>query len=183
MWGKRYTHPGGPAGAGISGKGGDSLGSKLTGICDQITSDSQSWGASLHATPLLEKADAKEALLISPAWKRVMSSERNSKRAHLLVSPKLERAESQERCLGANLLACLHSTGFLLSEPWRKAVELCLRAEKAGKCHWELNGDISYGIGERFVSFIHANVRKEVPSVISYAFSIAEVYVCLWTGC
>lgn len=102
--------------------------------------------------PQLEKADAKETLLISPAWKPVMSSEQNSKRAHLLVSPKLERAESQERCLGANLLACLQHRRK--SEPWRKpgVLCLCLRAEKAGECHEELKGDTAYGTGERFVT-------------------------------
>lgn len=115
-------------------KKGDGLGRELTGIHAQIRSDSQGWGACLHVTPpRLEKADAKETSLISPAWKPVMSSEQNSKRAHLLVSPKLERAESQERCLGANLLACWQHRRK--SEPWRKPSALCLRAEKAGECH------------------------------------------------
>lgn len=77
--------------------------------------------------PLLENADAKETLLISPAWKPIMSSEQNSKRAHLLVSPKLERAESQERCLGANLLSCLQHKRK--SKPRRKPGARCLRAE------------------------------------------------------
>lgn len=132
-------------------------------------------------TPLwLEKADAKETLLISPAWKPVMSSEQNSKRAHLLVSPKLERDESQERCLGANLLACRQRRRK--PEPWRKPCVLCLRAEKAGECHQELKGDIAYGTGG-FVSFIPANVDKELQSIISYTFSAAKVYVRPQMGC
>lgn len=83
-------------------------------------------------SPWLEKADAKETLLISPAWKPVMNSEQNSKRAHLLVSSKLERAGSQERCLGANLLACLQHRRK--PELMRKPRVFCLKAEKAGEC-------------------------------------------------
>lgn len=163
-------------------KEGDGSGGELTGICAQIRSDSQGWGACLPVTaPRLEKADAKETLLISPAWKPVMSSEQNSKRAHLLVSPKLERAEIQERCLGTNLLACLQHKRK--SEPWRKVGALCPRAEKAGEGHKELKGDTAYGTGERFVSFNHANVHKALQSIVSYAFSAEKVYVCPQMGC
>lgn len=148
---------------------GDGLGSELTGTCAQTQTDSQGWKASLQAAPpQLEKADAKETLLIFPAWKPVMSSEQeNSKRAHLLVCPKLERAESQERCLGANLLACLwHRKKF---QPRRKPGVFCLRAGKAGKCHRELRGATVHGMGERFILFlcVHSGLQTFILYISS----------------